>query len=180
MSLPQSRTTNQDLDTFLNVNCFNEEDTKRLAKIASTVKTQLPQLTEKFYTQLQKNDIMLPYLEGRIDSLKKTHLAWLENLFAGTYDDSFVQAQEAIGFVHVKVKVPPLFVSASMSFLRAEIPAILTDENLHVLGESRIECTSSILKVLDLTQFLIDGAYFKRVMEVMGISKALLDRLMTV
>ena len=180
MSLPESRKTNQDLDTFLNVSCFTEEDAKRLAKIADVIKPQLPALTDRFYEQLQKNEMMLPYLNGRIDALKTTHLAWLNSLFNGVYDDAFVQSQEAIGFVHVKVKVPPLFVSASMSFLRSEIPLILTEDQLAAFGESRAACTSSILKVLDLTQFLIDGAYFKSVMDLMGISKTLLDRLMTV
>ncbi|WP_434776992.1 protoglobin domain-containing protein [Neisseria sp. Ec49-e6-T10] len=179
MSLPESRKTNPELDTFLRVSCFTEEEAARLARLGTIIKPQLPALTDRFYEQLQKDATMQPYLEGRIDALKSTHLAWLESLFTGNYDDAFIAQQEKIGFVHVKVKVPPLFVASSMSFLRAEIPTILTDEHLNSLGESRAICTGSILRVLDLSQFLIDGAYFKSIMDVMGISKALLDRLMT-
>lgn len=172
--------TDAELSTFLTVSGLNATDAQRLSVLSAGVLPLLPELTERFYAQLQSCEAMRPHLDGRIDQLKKTHLAWLHSLFSGVYDERFLAAQQAIGAAHVKAKVPPLFVSSSMSFLRAQVPFILTDELLQTLNESRADCTCSILRVLDLSHYLIDGAYFRQVMDVMGISRALLDRLMTV
>ena len=169
-----------DLDAFLAISGLTASDARRLAVLSAGVMPLLPELTERFYAQLQSCEAMRPHLDGRIDLLKKTHLDWLQSLFSGVYDGQFLDAQRAIGAAHVRVKVPPLFVSSSVSFLRAQVPYILTDEYLQAVNESRADCTSSILRVLDLAHYLIDGAYFRQVMDVMGISRALLDRLMTV
>lgn len=169
-----------DLETFLTISGFCENDAERLFRLGDTIRPFLPELTDRFYVQLQASEITRPYLNGRIDQLKQTHLTWLNSLFSGVYDDDFLSAQQNIGVAHVRAKVPPLFVSSSMSFLRAEVPAVLSDEAIQNLGETRAACTSSILKILDLTHFLIDGAYFERIMDTMGISRNLLNRLMTV
>lgn len=169
-----------ELTSFLSVSGLNADDARRLSAMSAGMLPLLPELTGRFYAQLQSCEEMLPYLDGRIDQLKTTHLVWLKSLFSGVYDDQFLATQQAIGSSLVKAKVPPLFVSSSMSFLRSQVPLILTDELLQTLNESRADCTGSILRVLDLSHYLIDGAYFRQVMDVMGISRALLNRLMTV
>lgn len=174
------RTEHPELETFLAISGFCENDVNRLFRLSDAIQPYLPELTDRFYTQLQASETMRPYLNGRLDQLKQTHLTWLNSLFSGIYDDAFLSAQQSIGDAHVQAKVPPLFVSSSMSFLRAEVPAVLSDEIVQNLGETRADCTSSILKILDLAHFLIDGTYFERIMDIMGISRNLLNRLMTV
>lgn len=168
-----------ELETFLRIGHLSADDASRLAQLGPVVIPHLPKLTDHFYTQLQTDPQIAPHLEGRIDMLKATHVMWLQDLFCGDYGADFIARQEKIGFVHVKVKVPTLFVSSSMSFLRAEIPLLL-EECTDQLPEPLSECTGSVLRVLDLCHYLIDRAYFKQMMSVMGISRALLDRLMTV
>ncbi len=182
MRLPESRTTNEELNTFLTVSRFSEEDAECLELLRPIIEPALPALTDKFYAQLSLSDEIRPYLEGRLEQLKSTHLAWLQSLFSGVYDDEFVTHQQRIGFVHVKVKVPPLFVSSSMAFLRAEIPQILLNNDLSdtiARDCNYAQCSAAIARLLDFCHFLIDGTYFKSMMDTMGISPALLNRLMT-
>ncbi len=181
MRLPQSRHTNEEINTFITVSRFSEEDAECLELLSPIIVPALPELTEKFYAQLLQSDDMRPYLEGRLEALKATHLKWLEGLFTGVYDDAFVEKQKLIGHVHVKVRVPPLFVASSMSFLRAEIPAILLNVDLAAINRQCTfsNCSGSISRLLDFCHFLIDRMYFKSMMDVMGISPALLNRLMT-
>ncbi len=181
MRLPQSRSTSEEINTFLTVSRFSEADAECLELLRPIIVPKLPELTEEFYAQLQQSSEMLPYLEGRIEPLKATHLKWLESLFTGTYDDAFVEQQKKIGQVHVKVKVPPLFVASSMSFLRSEIPIILLGTDLTQIDHecTFANCSASISRLLDFCHFLIDRMYFKSMMDVMGISPALLNRLMT-
>ncbi|MGC9193807.1 MAG: protoglobin domain-containing protein, partial [Thermoplasmata archaeon] len=127
---------------------------------------------------LQDDPQTAPYVEGRVEQLKKTHIAWMNELFSGDYGPEFIQRQERIGDVHVKVRVPPLFVAASMSFLRATFPTIVA-KNVHdhdLAGKA----VGSLLRLLDLCQYLIDRKYNGTLMENLGISPALLTRLQTI
>ena len=81
--------------------------------------------------------------------------------------------------MHAKLHIAPLFVAASMSFLRSEFPRIITSDMAESVGCSQAELISSILKILDINQFVIDYSYNERLIEVTGISKKLLQRLMS-
>ncbi|WP_246781955.1 hypothetical protein [Wohlfahrtiimonas chitiniclastica] len=65
-----------------------------------------------------------------------------------------------------------------MSYLRAEFPKLITREDADALGHSQSELISPVLKMLDINQFVIDSSYSDRLLEVTGISKKLLQRLM--
>lgn len=80
--------------------------------------------------------------------------------------------------MHVKVRVPPLFVAASMSFLRAAFPTIVAKHvnDTDLAGKA----VGSLLRLLDLCQYLIDRKYNATLMDNLGISPALLTRLQTI
>jgi hypothetical protein len=127
---------------------------------------------------LQSDEQTAPYIEGRVDLLKKVHLAWMQDLFSGDYGPEFIRRQERIGEVHVKVRVPPLFVAASMSFLRAALPPVINQHTGdHTEGS---EAVASLLRLLDLCQYLIDRKYSEALMDNLGISPSLLVRLQTI
>ena len=147
--------TNEDLDVLLDINNFTNEDIDRLRQLQSVIEPGLPTLTERFYVQLQNNETTAVFLEGRLE-------AFLWN----------------IGRVHAKLHIAPLFVAASMSFLRSEIPSIISEEIADGLGKNRADLIASVLKILDINQFVIDSSYNDRLLEVTGISKKLLQRLM--
>jgi len=163
--------------TFQNVSGFNTEDLALLARIGPVISPSLPRLTDLFYERLLADPATAAMVEGRIDKLKTTHIAWLKELFSGNNPEEIVAHQEMIGRAHVKAKIPPVFVAASMSFLRATFPhmfaAVLTDK------AEVTSATTAILRTLDVSQYLIDRAYLQCLMNNLGIKPVLLNRLMT-
>jgi truncated hemoglobin YjbI len=165
------------LQTYQNVSGFNPEDIAILARISAQVEPILSQLTDRFYQNLLLDPATATGLEGRVEALKATHLVWLKELFAGQSIEALVQRQEMIGKVHVRAKIPPVFVAASMSFLRGAFPEQLST----VIADKAdvVTAASAVLRTLDICQYLIDRAYNQCLMDNLGIKPALLNRLMT-
>ena len=168
---------------FEHVNGFTDADSTAVQAISPILVSMAPQLTDKFYAQLTSHPKTNKHIEGRLDALKATHKQWMSELFTGPHDEAFFARQETIGVVHVKVKIPPLFVSSSMSFLRHEIVHML-----HVKAESgELTCeqfenaSSAVLRLLDLCQMLIDTAYeaerLRLLSEATGMRVALIENL---
>ena len=170
---------NEDLDVLLDINCFSRLDIERLHKLKAVIEPTLPTLTERFYEQLQNNETTAVFLEGRLEALKATHLQWMKDLFSREFNEEYVAFLWNVGRVHAKLHIAPLFVAASMSFLRSEIPTIVSDEIAEQLGERRSDLIAAVLKILDINQFVIDSSYSDRLLEVTGMSKKLLQRLMS-
>jgi truncated hemoglobin YjbI len=163
--------------TFQNVSGFSADDLAFLARIAPAVTPSLPKMTDLFYERLSSDPATAVMIEGRVDVLKTTHIAWLNELFSGGDPQAIVAHQEVIGRAHVKAKIPPVFVAASMSFLRAAFPYMLAS----VLSDKSevVAATTAILRTLDVAQYLIDRAYLQGLMDNLGIKPVLLNRLMT-
>ncbi len=123
---------------------------------------------------------MEPFIRDKVETLKNTHLSWMSLLFTGPYNDSFINTHKRIGYVHVEQKIPPMFVSACIAYLRAEFPKLLDDDpTLYISGFNHRQYCIAIIRVLDLCQFLIDRTYYQSLMELLGISPSLLVKLMT-
>ena len=173
----QFSTTDKNLTTFCHIGGLGIEDQSILGQLLPLIEPHLPAVTDAFYALLQSDAQTAPYLEGRIDALKATHLAWIKDIFNGEYADAFIARQEKIGEVHVKVRVPPHFVASSMSYLRAALPTLIQDvENDKQRSTQAIK---TLMQVLDLCQYLIDRKYSETLMDNLGISPALLNRLQT-
>jgi len=173
----QLDTNDKNLKTFCNIGGLCQEGQSALAEAFPLIDAKLPQVTDEFYRLLLEDAQTAPYLEGRIDSLKSTHLAWIRDICGGVYDDAFMSRQEHIGEIHVKVRVPPHFVAASMSHLRAAIPLLIQHE---VKDSAKAgQAVKVLLQVLDLCHYLIDRKYSETLMDNLGISPALLNRLQT-
>ncbi len=170
---------NVELDVLLDVNQFTQEDITRLHALGPKIDSKLPELTERFYVQLLGNSITAGYLEGRVDSLKATHLEWMQGLFTVDFNEEYVQDLWSIGRIHARLEIPPLFVSSSMSFLRAEFPKLITDKDARDIGYDQVDLIASVLKILDINHFIIDSSYYDGLLEFTGISKKLLHKLMS-
>ena len=146
---------------FQHINGFSATDSASVQEISPVLIALVPELTDKFYAQLCSHPETNRHIEGRLEMLKGTHRQWMSELFNGPHDEAFFARQEVIGVVHVKVKIPPLFVSSSMSFLRHEIVHLLhsATENGAISCAQFEAASSSVLRLLDLCQTLIDNAY---------------------
>ncbi len=174
----QFESSDNNLKTFCHIGGLCAEGGQQaLAEVFPLIDDKLPQVTDEFYRVLLADTQTAPYLEGRIDTLKATHLAWMRDICSGIYDDAFIRRQETIGEVHVKVHVPPHFVSSSMSHLRAALPLVIQQaaQDPHKAGQA----IKTLLQVLDLCHYLIDRKYSETLMDNLGISPALLNRLQT-
>ena len=103
-------------------------------------------------------------------------------LFSGDYGETFMARQRRIGEVHVAAGIPPLFVAASMSFLRGAFPEEI-EFAARAVGEPIGICTGVVLRLLDLCQYLIDSAYeaerMRRLTAATGMSLVLLENLIS-
>jgi hypothetical protein len=171
-----------DLRALTVINGLTEEDFRLLAHIGPHIKPHIPAMTDAFYARLQTEPQTASHVAGRVDQLKKTHQEWLNSLFDGNYGADFVARQERIGQAHVSAKIPPLFVASSMSFLRAAFTELL-DKVAGEAGETMGRCSSAVLRMLDLSQYLIDRAYeedrLDRLVEATGMSRKLLENLIS-
>lgn len=172
-----------DLQALTSINGLSDEDFRHLAHLGPMVKPHIPSMTDAFYDRLQAEPQTAPHVAGRVEQLKTTHIAWLTSLFEGNYGEDFVARQERIGKAHVVAKIPPLFVAASMSFLRAAFTELLDKLALEQAGESVGRCSGAVLRLLDLCQYLIDRAYeedrLDRLVEATGMSRRLLENLIS-
>ena len=112
------------------------------------------------------------FLDGRIDIIKNTHRAWIEDFLSGTYDLPLFLRRIKIGKTHVKNQIPPLFLSSGFSILR-----ILLFDQLENAAEGKPpdtcpRCARALGRLLDPCHFLIDRSYeqdrLNRVSQVTG------------
>jgi hypothetical protein len=170
-------TRDPNLRIFLQVGGLAKDEEADMLAVRDYIRPLIPHFTEYFYKVLLSEPQIVPYFEGRIEQLKKTHILWLESLFNGEYGAEFILAQEKIGAAHLRMRIPPLFVTASMSFLRGAMPRILA-ARVPDAGAA-VAATATLLRLLDLCQYLIDRAYDQVLTDNLGISPALLMRLQT-
>lgn len=105
---------------------FDSEDEKLLIQEGGRLLPYLAEVTEKFYDELQQIPAAVPYLEGRVEGLKATHLAWLQTIFSGPYDANFAASMHKVGEVHVQVKLPVEFMASGTLLIKKHLVPILT------------------------------------------------------
>ncbi|MEW5838982.1 MAG: protoglobin domain-containing protein [Pseudomonadota bacterium] len=173
----QLNTSDSKLATYCAISGLCVQDQSILAEYLSRIEAHLPAVTDAFYDALLADAQTAPYLEGRLEGLKATHLSWIRQIFCGVYDDVFVKIQERIGEAHVRAHVPPHFVAASISHLRAALSGLI--QSVEPDLERSTRAVKAMMQVLGLCHYLIDSKYSETLMGNLGISPALLTRLQT-
>ncbi len=178
MNLLEAATTDIQLQTFLRVTGIREEDLHILREAADDVRPFLPEVVALLVQNLEAEVEVMKRLQSSHQDYFSVLAEWLNLLFTGPHDGSFLIYQEKIGEQHVQQKIPPLYNAFIMSFLRAALPNVMGKHGISQrFPEGQL--TAATLRLLDLCQFVIDRAYTVRLLAVTGISKTLLDRLMT-
>ncbi|MCY1064814.1 protoglobin domain-containing protein [Nannocystis sp. RBIL2] len=157
---------------------FDADDAARLREMAPLFAAHGPALTDRFYAKLAADPEQAALIAGRVDSLKQTHLRWLNELFGGDYGERYFAERWRIGLAHVRVGVRPWWVEAVTSFLRGEGLALL---EAHVEDPARRAAAGrSLLKILDLDLMIINLAYaddrVDRLCRFTGMSRKLIER----
>ncbi|MDR3521861.1 MAG: roadblock/LC7 domain-containing protein [Acidocella sp.] len=133
------------------------EDVTIMAAIQDIVTKLLPTLTTQFYDVIIAEPHAMQAVTGPIADTQAIHLAWLQRVFDGNYGPGFMQRQrDTLEFKNIKT-LPAVFVATSIAFLRgAMAPMVLAQAS----GEPQTPAiTATILRLLDLCQYLTDPKY---------------------
>ena len=162
---------------------LNSEKEALLRDIAKDMAPRLNEVTEHFYEILQSIPQALPYLEGRTDALKKTHLKWMQSLFTGPFDAAYTESMYDVGDVHVKVNLPVEFMSGGITLICNELYRIIHE--LYQADPKRAaDAVSAINSVMGYSLLIMQKSYNASVEEqldkfllITGMSRALFDKL---
>lgn len=159
---------------------FEPEDAAILAREAARLSPHLGAITDAFYDELQTIPEARPFLEGRIEALKKTHVVWLKRILEGPYDADFAAYLHQVGVVHVQVRLPEKFMTSGIGLINKHLIPLLP-----TLYRDQPERIGALLKALNAaTSFSLlimlesyRGHELERFMEVTGISRVLYNNL---
>lgn len=158
-----------------------------IKKIGPIVIPNLDSVTNKFYDVLLGVPSTAKILEGRVDSLKKTHRAWLESLFTQTIDEKYTEWMHHVGEVHVNVELPVEFMTSGMTLIQVELlEIIINDETLEM--DTRLKACQAITALCGFSQLVMQKSYSEdtlrridaeldRFLTITGMSKVLFEKL---
>ncbi|MEJ2590774.1 MAG: protoglobin domain-containing protein [Candidatus Thiodiazotropha sp.] len=163
---------------------LNLEQESVLVGLRSEMQPHLPRITDNFYQVIESIPKAQPFLAGRVDSLKQTHIRWLEQIFTGPYDADYVRAMYHVGDVHVKVNLPVEFMSGAMTLVSVRITELLGE--LLVDDPERLrKATAAVTSVLGFTLMVMQQSYessrlaeeLEKFLKITGMSRVLFDNL---
>lgn len=154
---------------------FAQADIDNLVALSPVFEKHGGAITNGFYDTLAKFPATAALIEGRVEALKKTHDAWMMELFSGDYGEAYFDRRVKIGMVHVGIGLPPYYVEAVMNHIRSEGQLAVHEER----PEEAAQLIVSMLKILDLDLILINLAYAEerldRVASFTGMSRKLIE-----
>ncbi len=130
---------------------LTEEKEALLKEVGKEILPHLKTITDKFYQQLSAIPETQPLLEGRIDSLKATHVLWLEGLFTSDFNAEYTAAMYKVGNVHVKVNLPVEFMSGGMTLINNQLIPIVSE----LYGEDPEKCKDVLCAINAATGFAL-------------------------
>lgn len=162
---------------------LTEEKENILRSVKDEISPHLVKVTDNFYATLKDIPEALPYLEGRVDALKQTHIKWMHEVFTGPYDEAYTEAMYNVGDVHVKVDLPVEFMSGGITLICDELYKIVFEiRRDDIQGAQQI--ISAIDSIMGFSLFVMQKSYHASVSEALdkfllitGMSKALFDKL---
>lgn len=154
-----------------------------LQAIGGEVIPHLDRITDRFYEELFKIPTARPFLEGRLERLKKTHRQWLEMLFTHPYDEEMVAYLHRVGERHVQVGLPIELMAGAMTIIERHLQGLFfelweTREKLQKSLEAVTACLGFSLQVMqDAYQTSTLAAELEKFLEITGINRRLFENL---
>ncbi len=163
---------------------FSKEMESTLNGLSEQIMPHLPEVTDSFYSVLLEIPKAQPFLDGRIDALKQTHIRWLEQVFSGPFDVEYTKHMYQVGDVHVKVGLPVEFMAGAMTLVSTRITEFLGEiyQNDSVQLKQSIAAVNAIL---GYTLMVMQQSYessrlaeeLERFLKITGMSRTLFDNL---
>lgn len=157
-----------------------------LLEVGSKIKPKLTGITDDFYENLLAIPEASAFLEGRLESLKKTHVRWMEGLFSGPFDSAYTEQMFKVGDIHVKVKLPVEFMAGAMTLINNRLIGLIVE----MYGDDSARCAEVLTAVSAVTGFsllVMQQSYqessladeLEKFLKISGMSRALFSNLAT-
>lgn len=134
---------------------FEERDAANVVALAPLARPLIPGVVSRFYEVLLRHPAARAVFSGglaQVERLKQFLRIWLQELFAGCYDDSYYQSRFRIGRTHVRVGLPQKFMPLAMEVIGMELSRRLTETGEADIARRLISLHK--LLTLDLTIML--------------------------
>ncbi|HSG70062.1 MAG TPA: protoglobin domain-containing protein [Planctomycetaceae bacterium] len=148
----------RDLQRYAN---WTDADAQTIRELSPSVTPYFPHLVEDFYEEIERHPNALKVITGgkaQIDRLKQTLIAWLTDLFSGTYDEDYVVRRWKIGHRHVEIGLDQIYTNMALSRLRRGLLGLL-ERTWQGTTSELLRARSSLNTLLDLDLALIQDAY---------------------
>lgn len=163
---------------------FTPEREKLLIDVGVIIIPRLQEVSERFYDKLLAVPSAAPFLDGRVDSLKSTHLQWLSSLFTGPYDVNYTAVMYGVGDAHVRVKLPVEFMAGGMCLIQNELTGIAADVYNCDMA-AMVEFTNAVHSVLGFSLMIMQESYqssslaeeLEKFLAITGMSRTLFNNL---
>ncbi|MDX2035861.1 MAG: protoglobin domain-containing protein [Isosphaeraceae bacterium] len=136
-------------------------DDERIAVARRILQGRLSSLIDDFYDAIERNLHARAVITGgpaQVARLKRSLLAWIEEMMAGPVDADYVDRRWRVGWRHADIGLDAPLVHLALSRLRRGLCSMIVDEAT-LPDEHRIEILCSLNTRLDLDLALIEDAY---------------------
>ncbi|NTV51127.1 MAG: heme-binding sensor globin domain-containing protein [Geobacteraceae bacterium] len=149
---------------------FTDQDSELLLSLQPLAEENLERFSREFYDYLYS----LPETTKILNSsnrirLNNMHNNWFMQLFAGIYDNHYMNHLTRIGHAHVKVGLSIHFVNASMNQVRRFVLGLI-DENYSDREQRRL-LREAVEKILDMNLDVMSTSYREEEMKKVFVSR---------
>lgn len=163
---------------------LDNEKINTLHQIHPAIQADIPQVTDSFYKKLLDIPKARPFLEGRLESLKRTHQEWVEELFTSDFGEAYTQKLYVVGDIHVKVRLPVEFMAGAMVIIQGELLqhfARIYGDDIDMLVQANTAINSatgfSLLVMQESYQSSTLASELEKFLHITGMSRTLFDNL---
>ncbi len=141
---------------------WTEADARRVQSVASLLEPYLKPLIDDFYTEIDRHPDARKVITGgapQVERLKGTLRAWLRDLLAGPYDQSYVARRWRVGWRHVEIGLDQVYTNVALSRLRRGLLHALEGSWRGDDPHDGLAIRRSLNTLLDLDLAIIEDAY---------------------
>jgi PAS domain S-box-containing protein len=138
--------------------CFDAADEASLHAFAPVAARQFDRIVEDFYRHVAEHDEAARVFTDseQIARDKQSLHAWLQELFAGPWDDAYCERRLRIGHVHVQIALPQRFMFGAMNLIRSALADVAQRD---CQEPERGEVRRAIDKLLDIELAIMLESY---------------------
>lgn len=140
---------------------WTDLDAQRVKEAGQVLGIEFAGLIDDFYEEIKQHPAAIEVITGgeeQILRLKGSLQRWLEELFAGCYDQEYVARRWRVGYRHVEIGLDQVFTNAALSRLRRGLLLAL-EQRWQGSPDTLLASRASLNSLIDLDLAIIEDAY---------------------